>query len=107
MDDQSGLAQRGHHLTPSGELLHGQEERVWADDRYQGIRKREERKHRQVPWRMALGPSRRKALAKGEEQEVMEKRKASGQDRWSTSSSASKGLLDQGMASASPGGKRC
>ena len=28
----------------------------------------------------------------------MEKRKASRQDRWSTSSSASKGLLDQGMA---------
>ena len=84
VDDESGIvhsmsttAANVHDLTPSAELLHGEEERVWGDAGYQGIEKREEHRGRPVCWNIALRPSRRRTLARGSVDDLMERCKAS------------------------------
>ena len=84
VDDESGIvhsmattAANVHDLTPSGELLHGEEKRVWGDAGYQGMEKREEHRDRPVCWNIALRPSRRRTLARGGKDALREKRKAS------------------------------
>ena len=51
-----------HDLTPAAELLHGEENVVYADSGYQGIEKREEMKGRAIGFRVAMRPGKRRAL---------------------------------------------
>ena len=65
-----------HDINEADQLLHGEEKRVWADSGYQGVGKREEHKDRDVEWRTAMKPGKRRQLAPGDEQAVKEKEKA-------------------------------
>ncbi len=71
-----GTAANVHDLTPSGKLLHGEEERVWGDSGYRGIGKRAEHAHRDVSWRIAMPPGKRRTLAPGSAAARAEKAKA-------------------------------
>lgn len=51
-----------HDLTPAAELLHGEEEVVYADAGYQGIGKRPEMKDQSACFRVAMRPGKRRAL---------------------------------------------
>jgi len=70
VDDTLGLihsiestAANVHDIVPSGNLLHGEERRVFGDAGYLGIPKRSEHKHRKnVSWFIARRPSARKGL---------------------------------------------
>ena len=52
-----------HDLTPSAELLHGDEMVVYADAGYQGIAKRPEMAGNAVEFRVVMRPGKRRALA--------------------------------------------
>ncbi len=54
-----GTAVNVHDLTPSGQLLHGEEEQVRADAGYRGVGKRAEHAHREVSWQIAMPPGQR------------------------------------------------
>jgi IS5 family transposase len=63
VDKDSGLihsvvvtAANVDHLTPAAELLHGDEEVVYADARYQGIAKRPEMAGKTTEFRVAMRP---------------------------------------------------
>lgn len=71
VDDALGLIHsvattpaNAHDITQAGQLLHGEEDRVWGDAGYQGIEKREEHKDRDVDWFIAMRPGKRRTLAK-------------------------------------------
>lgn len=51
-----------HDLTPAAELLHGEEEVVYADAGYQGIEKRQEMEGSSALFRVAMRPGKRRAL---------------------------------------------
>jgi transposase, IS5 family len=51
-----------HDLTPAAELLHGEEEVVYADAGYQGIAKRAEMADKSTEFRVAMRPGKRRAL---------------------------------------------
>ncbi len=51
-----------HDLTPAADLLHGEEEVVYADAGYQGIDKREEMEGKTVVFRVAMRPGKRRVL---------------------------------------------
>ena len=51
-----------HDLTPAAELLHGEEEVVYADAGYQGIEKRQEMEGINAKFRIAMRPGKRRAL---------------------------------------------
>jgi IS5 family transposase len=51
-----------HDLTPAAELLHGEEEVVYADADYQGIAKRPEMAGKTREFRVAMRPGKRRAL---------------------------------------------
>ena len=51
-----------HDLTSAAELLHGEEEVVYADAGYQGIEKREEMEGKTAKFRVAMRPGKRRAL---------------------------------------------
>ncbi len=64
-DDTLGLihsidttAANEHDITATGQLLHGEEKRVWGDSGYTGAEKREELKSKDVEWHIAEKPSR-------------------------------------------------
>jgi IS5 family transposase len=68
-DKDSGLihsvvvtAANVHDLTPAGELLHGDEEVVYADAGYQGIARRPEMMRKTTEFRVAMRPGKRRAL---------------------------------------------
>ncbi len=50
-----------HDLTPAADLLHGEEEVVYADAGYQGIEQREEMEGKAVKFRVAMRPGERRA----------------------------------------------
>lgn len=84
VDDVSGLIHslsttpaNAHDITQAGELLHGDEERVWADAGYQGIEKREEHEDRKVDWFIAMRPGQPRLFDKESETGKREKLKAS------------------------------
>lgn len=58
-------------------LLHGKEKRAWADAGCRGVEKRPENAGRDVEWRVAMRPGRRRQLDADSEEERREKRKAS------------------------------
>jgi IS5 family transposase len=69
VDKDSGLihsvvttAANVHDLTPAAELLHGDEEVVYADAGYQGIAKRREMAGKTTAFRVAMRPGMRRAL---------------------------------------------
>ena len=70
VDDTLGLihsidttAANVHDIVPSGNLLHGDEQRVFGDAGYLGIQKRDDHKHRKhVAWYIAKRPGTRKKL---------------------------------------------
>ena len=69
VDKDSGLihsvvttAANVHDLTPAAELLHGEEDVVYADAGYQGIAKRPEMKGKKAEFRVAMRPGTRRAL---------------------------------------------
>ena len=71
VDDTLGLihsidttAANVHDIVPSGNLLHGGEQRVFGDAGYLGIQKRDDRKQRKdVDWHIAKRPETRKTLS--------------------------------------------
>ncbi len=84
VDDQNGLVHslvttsaKVHDLTASEKLLHGEEVRVWGDAGHRGMEKREAHKDRQVAWHIAMGPSRRRRLARDGLERLMEACKSS------------------------------
>ena len=70
-----GTAANVHDLTPSGRLLHGEEEQVRGDSGYRGVGKRAEHAHREVSWQIALPPSKRRTLTPGSAAALAEKAK--------------------------------
>ena len=73
VDADSGLVHtvtttpaNAHDVTQAHALLHGQEEVVFADSGYRGVKKRQEiqDKHAGVDWEIAMMPGKRKALDK-------------------------------------------
>ena len=70
VDDTLGLihsvattAANVHDIVPTGDLLHGEEQRVFGDAGYLGIQKRDEHRHRKnVSWFVARRPGTRKTL---------------------------------------------
>ena len=58
-------------------LLHGKEKRAWGDAGYQGVEKRPENVGRDVEWRVAMRPGRRRQLPADGEEARREKEKAS------------------------------
>ena len=68
-----------HDLTPVAELLHGDEEVVYADAGYQGIAKRAEMAGKTAQFRVAMRPGKRRALpdtSEGRLQDLIETAKA-------------------------------
>lgn len=70
VDDMTGVvhslvstAANVNDVTQVDRLLHGEEERAFADAGYQGVEKRPEHKERQVDWHIALRPGKRRALS--------------------------------------------
>ena len=51
-----------HDLTPAADLLHGDEQVVYADAGYQGIAKRPEMAGKATEFRVAMRPGKRRAL---------------------------------------------
>jgi len=86
VDKDSGLihsvettAANVHDLTPAAELLHGDEEVVYADAGYQGIEKRPEMEGKTTTFRIAMRPGKRRALpdtAEGRLDDLVETAKA-------------------------------
>ncbi len=86
MDKNSGLIHSAvvtsanvHDLTPSAQLLHGDEEVVYADAGYQGIAKRPEMVCKKIEFRVAIRPGKCRALpdtAEGKLQDLVERPKA-------------------------------
>lgn len=64
-------------IAHAGNLLHGEEERVWGDAGYTGIEKREEHQQRKVNWLVALRPGKRAQLPPASRLARTEKLKAS------------------------------
>ncbi len=80
VDAQSGLvhtlvgtAGNVSDITQAQSLLHGDETDVFGDAGYQGIEKREENLELPVTWHIAMRPSKRRALPKTTEGELMER----------------------------------
>jgi transposase, IS5 family len=86
VDKDSGLihsvvttAANVHDLTPAAELLHGEEQVVYADAGYQGIAKRPEMAGKSTEFRVAMRPGKRRALPDtpdGKLQDLVETAKA-------------------------------
>ncbi len=86
VDKDSGLihsvvvtAANVHDLTPAAELLHADEEVVYADAGYQGIAKRAEMAGKTTAFRVAMRPGKRRALPdtpEGRLQDLIETAKA-------------------------------
>ena len=69
-----------HDVTQAHALLHGEERMAWGDAGYQGVEKREENRHREVQWEVAMRPGKRRALPPteiGRLQDKLEQLKAS------------------------------
>ena len=66
-----------HDIIETANLLHGEEDCVWADAGYQGIHKRSEHEDRKVDWLIALRPSKRRQLSARSVEGRAEKAKAS------------------------------
>lgn len=84
VDDELGLIHSAettsaevHDVVVAGKLLHGQEERVWADAGYVGIEKRPEHEARKTEWQIAMRPGKRAKLSRSSPLAQVERIKAS------------------------------
>jgi len=84
VDQKSGLvhsavttAANAHDITQTDAVLHGEEEVVYADAGYVGVAKREEHQERDVEWKIAKRPSKRKAMFKCTKELAVEQDKSS------------------------------
>ena len=50
---------------------------MWGDSGYQGVGRRQENSQRQVKWEIAMRPGKRRQLAQGSDEALVEKLKAS------------------------------
>ena len=66
-----------HDVTQAGNLLHGEERRIWGDAGYTGVGKREENQGLAVEWLVALRHGKRRLLERGGLDEWFDKSKAS------------------------------
>ena len=66
-----------HDVTEAHRLLHGGETTVWGDCGYQGVGKRSEHRERRVDWQVAMRPGKRRQLATGSDEALLERLKAS------------------------------
>lgn len=53
-----------HDITQAHKLVHGEEEAVFGDAGYTGVKKREDTQHIKTAWHIAMKPSKRKAIEK-------------------------------------------
>ncbi len=67
----------GSDVATAHAVLHGGEEEVRGDAGYEGVGKRAENRERDVDWRVAMKPGKRRLLDKSGPEEAVEKRKAS------------------------------
>lgn len=65
-----------HDITQADQLLHGEENRVWADAGYTGIEKRPEHSDRKVDWFVVMRPGKRRQLDPQSDATKREKTKA-------------------------------
>ena len=79
VDQDSGLihsvvstAGNVHDLTPVSELLHGEEDVVYADAGYQGLERRREMENKRVACRIAIEPGQRRKLSASPEDQLEE-----------------------------------
>ena len=79
MDKDTGLihsvettAANMHDITRAADLLHGEEEVVYADAGYQGIKKREEMAGKPIEFRVAMRPGKRRALPDNQDGRVLD-----------------------------------
>ena len=84
VDAESGLAHslettaaNAADVSTANAALHGDEEVAWGDAGCQGVGKRPENRDRDVDWRTAMKPGKRRLLDKSGPEEAVEKRKAS------------------------------
>ncbi len=84
VDSKTGLvhsavstAANKHDITQADQLLHGQEKEVFADAGYVGIAKRDEHQDREVDWKVAMRPGKRKKMFKCAKELATEKDKSS------------------------------
>ncbi|MDQ7058823.1 MAG: IS5 family transposase, partial [Ghiorsea sp.] len=84
VDQDTGLvhsavttAANAHDITQTDAVLHGEEEVVFADAGYVGVAKREEHQERNVEWKIAKRPSKRKAMFKCTQELATEQDKSS------------------------------
>ena len=67
-----GTAANVHDVTQTHALLHGQETIVLGDAGYHGVEKREENRHKDVDWQIAMRPGKRRQLANDELGQTLE-----------------------------------
>ena len=60
-----------HDITRAADLLHGEEEVVYADAGYQGIEKREEMAGKPIEFRVAMRSGKRRALPENQDGRVL------------------------------------
>ncbi len=84
VDSESGLTHtpatapaNGPDVARACPAPHGDETRVWGDAGHRGVGKRPEHRDREVEWRVAMRPGKRRLLDKDGPGEAAEKRKAS------------------------------
>lgn len=84
VDSKTGLvhsakstAANKHDITQADQLLHGQEKEVFADAGYVGVSKRDEHREREVDWKVAMRPGKRKKMLKCTKALAKEKEKSS------------------------------
>jgi IS5 family transposase len=61
-----------HDLTPAADLLHGEETVVYADSGYQGIDKRSEMADKDIEFRVAMRPGKRRVLPETSEGRLLD-----------------------------------
>ena len=79
VDSESGLihsvqttSANVHDLTPAADLLHGEETVVYADSGYQGIDKRSEMADKDIEFRVAMRPGKRRVLPETSEGRLLD-----------------------------------
>jgi transposase, IS5 family len=68
-----GTAANVADVTVAHELLHGEEEVVFADAGYQGVAKRPENKEKKIEWHVAMRPGKRRALSESQADRIRDR----------------------------------
>jgi IS5 family transposase len=68
-----GTAANVADVTVAHELLHGEEEVVFADAGYQGVAKRPENEQTKIEWHVAMRPGKRRALSESKADQIRDR----------------------------------